>query len=265
MEDARGELEHLEHGEVLLEGVAEAEGGPEVVEVHEGVDEGVDPGAVEGGTVAVAKVEEHAPDEADGEVVVHVEEGELLLLLAEHHEDRVEHVKELGEEVREDPELDVGVELTADVEDVVHEVGGKGDGHGDGGDHLNDVVEHHGTGDVEGLTVLHDEAEKANQHEVAEVAANDDLEGHQMVELGVEAQGFLLARHFYRTSMVGGREQLIYGVNIACIEHTVTLETNNTTAEEELQSTIGACTLAPTPPSATARELWRRVRSCPAS
>lgn len=131
VDDAESELEHLELSEVDLKGVFETEGREEVVAVHESVNKRVDPGAEVGSSVTNTVVQQTAPNNTDGGVVVDVQEGELLVFFAEDDEDGVEHVEEFGQVVSEDPELDRGVEFSIQVEDVgnLQEEGEKSDDH----------------------------------------------------------------------------------------------------------------------------------------
>ena len=60
--------------------------------------------------VAVANVQQRSPDHANAGVVIDVEEGELLLVLAtEDDEEGVEEVEELGEVVDVHKPLNAGI------------------------------------------------------------------------------------------------------------------------------------------------------------
>ena len=204
MADAEGELEHLELREVLLERVLELQAGNEVVEVHQAMHKAVDPSAEECGAIANVVVKQQTPNRTDGEVVVDVQEGDLAILLAEHHPDGIKHIEVLCQVVHKDPELDIGNEFTLQIEETVEEVRGHGDGHGDAKDDLSDVVNHHGQLWVVGFTVLHELLQGEDDHNVAQMAADDRLKAHKRGELGVEAHvGQLLSAVDLVQSRVG--------------------------------------------------------------
>eukprot|EP01084_Bolivina_argentea_P144214 253090_1 len=167
LEDTGEELEDLELRQVLLQGVVDAVRSHEVVRVHQGVDHGVDPGTVECDAVADSVVEQETPDGADGQMVVDVQEGDLLVLVAEDHPDGVEHVQVLGHVVEEHLQLDGGSELTGDVEDGVagDQVGGQHDGHESGQEDLQRIVEGHDARQLEGGPSLHEEVEASDDHD----------------------------------------------------------------------------------------------------
>ncbi len=119
LQNAQRELEHLEHGKILLKGVHEAKRRPQVVEVHEGVNEAVDPCAKKCGSIADTKVQEQAPDKPDCHMVIQMQERELVAFLAQHHEERVKHVEKLRDVVHHDPELDAPAVLAIDVKEVI--------------------------------------------------------------------------------------------------------------------------------------------------
>ncbi|KAJ8524726.1 hypothetical protein ON010_g16390 [Phytophthora cinnamomi] len=90
------ELDELDAREVLLPPDVARVRAHEVVRVHDGVHEAVE----HDGGVRVAVLggaERHVVDEEHGQVVVHVQDGELLPLLAEDDEDRVAQVQHLGQ------------------------------------------------------------------------------------------------------------------------------------------------------------------------
>jgi hypothetical protein len=193
MNDAKSELEHLELCQVCLQRIFESKRGEEVVTVHEGMDQRIDPGAEVSSAVAHAVVEKAAPNDADSCVVIDVEEGELFVLLAKDDEDGVEHVEELGEVVSEDPELDGGVELSVDVEKVgeLKEEGKHSDHHQRRNDNLKEVVEEHRS--LEDVTdfgaILHDDvSENINDDSVSNMTTNDELFANEEVQLRKEAK-----------------------------------------------------------------------------
>ena len=201
VEDAESELEHLELSQVDLQGVFEAEGREEVVTVHQSVNEGVDPGTEVGSTVTNAVVQEATPDDANGEVMIDVQEGELFVLLAENNEDGVEHVEELGEVVAQDPEFDVSGEEAVDVEEVgkLEEVWEHTDDHQGGDDDLAEVVDEHGDLETSDFgAVLHHLAHCEDEDGIGEVTTDDEFPGDEVIELGEEAEtgrfGFIASR-----------------------------------------------------------------------
>lgn len=98
----KDELDHLQHGEVLLPPEVALDLGSHrcqhVVGVHDDVDEGVQE-AEEGRVTAGSELD--APPDGDGHdaVVDHVQSGHLVVPLAHHEEEGIEELGELGEVV----------------------------------------------------------------------------------------------------------------------------------------------------------------------
>ena len=191
LQDAQAELEHLKHGQVLLERVGEAKGCPEVVEVHERMDKAVNPCPEKRSAISNAEMEKEAPNEPNGRVVVNMKERELVVLLAEHHEIRVEHVEKLGHVVYEDPELDRLAVLAVDVKEIVLKERGQSDGHHRRHGDLEEVVSHHWPFERVGiLLALHELPQQEDDEKVADMAANERRPRDEPVKAFMEAQGF---------------------------------------------------------------------------
>jgi len=192
VQDAKSELEHLELSKINLERIFKTKRGEEVVSVHESVNEGVNPGTEVGSTISDSVVQEATPDDANSEVMINVQEGELLVLLAEDDEDSVEHIKELSEVVAQDPEFNIGGEEAVQVEEIgkLEEVREHSNNHQQGDDDLSEVVNEHGGLEAGDLgTVLHHFAHGEDEDGIGEVAADDELPGDEVIELGEEAEG----------------------------------------------------------------------------
>lgn len=121
MDDVHDKLRQLQQGDVLLPEEQSPVGGPQGGEgvvavlrvfsrlkmrflfkfspVHDGVNEGVDERKETGRSGAGHQLDGHPNEEGRDAVVVGVQCANLAVLLAQHKEDRVGHVGELGEHV----------------------------------------------------------------------------------------------------------------------------------------------------------------------
>lgn len=75
LQDAERELHHLEKGEIFFQRILQSKGCPQIVEVHEGMHKGINPGTKEGSPISDTSVQQQPPDHADRQVVIHVEKG----------------------------------------------------------------------------------------------------------------------------------------------------------------------------------------------
>jgi len=96
------ELDHLQGGQILLPPeillVLGTHGGHQIVGVHDDVDEGVE--HTEEGAVSSRREFDAPPDGGRHDAVVdHVQIGDLIVLLAQHEEDRVQKLGQLAEKV----------------------------------------------------------------------------------------------------------------------------------------------------------------------
>ena len=195
MHDVAHELSNLALGDDELELAKEAtdgvlvgaeEHGSEVVAVHEDVDGGGEGGSEEGVGAGESVVDgEGVPDNAA--VVEDVEEGDLAVVVLEHHQDGVNVLRELG--AQENPEelghAPIVGNITGTISDVVVDelvsVAGDGggsnaDGHVEGEPEQDEVV-HNTKGTVATLTDdLSDDEGKDDQSEVDNGGEEDGLE-----------------------------------------------------------------------------------------
>jgi len=146
-----------------------SEGGEEVVGVHDDVHEGVDP--TDEGTMSAGIVLAGAPaDHGHDGVVVHMQEGHLAVVLAQHKEDGIQQLGDLGQVIDiDDAGLTIGLGGAGPVHRLAPPAVVLPDDHAlvdhphtEG--HLEEVVDEQGAFQLEGLAILH-ELRSPGQHE----------------------------------------------------------------------------------------------------
>jgi len=180
MADAEEKLDELNVGHPLLQRVHKAKGGVQVVRVHEQVNNGVKEGTKVGGATGLAQLEEEAPDEEDGGVVVHVQEGELSEVLLQDHDPRVDEVKELAGVVHKHEPLNLLGEGRVQTKGVLERepIGEEAPGHVSTEDDLRQVV-HLGEGlKLVLLLALHELLQHRKAQEIGNRRASHEGPGH---------------------------------------------------------------------------------------
>mmetsp|Transcript_12652 Transcript_12652/g.46241 ORF Transcript_12652/g.46241 Transcript_12652/m.46241 type:complete len:321 (+) Transcript_12652:1754-2716(+) len=165
MAQACEELHHLYVGHHHLVRVTYAEGCDEVVRVHHRMHEGVAKSSEARRASGAPDLQEEAPDDGDGGVVVQVQKGELGIFLAHNDEERVQVVGVLEQIVHEHGALDSDLALEVEAEKVGREVEANQFVHDvDIGNHLQDVVQPHDGLTLQGLAVS-ESTEQAGSHQ----------------------------------------------------------------------------------------------------
>ena len=160
MDDKEDKLTNLELGDEGFPGAGDVVGGEEVVGVHEDMDEGV----VSGGKVGITLgeiIQVQPPNEEDREVVVKMEDGDLVVLLSQGHDDGIHEFVNFGNIEDPDQRGHGGVGFNRDF--VVAEEGvlvldgfiDDANGHVTAQDHKEGVVEDTEVEEVVGLPVFH--------------------------------------------------------------------------------------------------------------
>ena len=185
--NAQAKLEHLELSQIRLEGIAELQRSPEIMEVHQSMDKGINPSAEKGGAVAESEMKKRTPDSTNGQVVVNMKEGKLLILLPEDHKKGIKHIEILRHIVDKNPKLNGCVKLTIEIKKVVKQVRCQADGHRQRCDDLGKIVHQHRRLALEWLPVLHQSANSENNYEIRHMARNDDGKLNQKAKLGMKA------------------------------------------------------------------------------